>query len=232
MSIPNPVRLAALQQRLGHQFSDLSLLHRALTHRSAQKDHNERLEFLGDALIGMIAAATFYERYPDASEGVLSRLRASVVSGKSLAALARHLDLSDCLILGDSERKSGGRHRDSILADVLEALAGAVMLDTSLDVAQRVVSGWLAEAMENASPDDMVDAKTRLQEWLQARGEKLPEYKVEEIMGGDHQQSFRVSCFLRGRNTRTEATGSTRKGAEKRAAELMLEALLGLANER
>ena len=232
MSLPSAAQLAALEQRLGYQFSDPDLLHRALTHRSAQKDHNERLEFLGDSLIGMIAAATFYEDYPDASEGVLSRLRASVVSGKSLAAVARHLDLSDCLVLGESERKSGGRHRDSILADALEALAGAIMLDASLDIAQRVVSSWLEEAMRSASPDDIVDAKTRLQEWLQARGEKLPQYTVEEVMGGDHQQSFRVSCFLPGRNARTEATGSTRKGAEKRAAGVMLETLLEPADGR
>ena len=127
MSIPSKPALDALQRKLGYQFSNPGLLERALTHRSAHQAHNERLEFLGDALVGMVVAAAFYDRFPDVDEGVLSRLRASVVSGRALADLARDFDLSSCLILGESERKSGGRNRDSILADTLEALAGAVM---------------------------------------------------------------------------------------------------------
>ena len=129
MSEPGKPQLDALQSRLCYQFSDLTLLKRALTHRSAGKHHNERLEFLGDAVIGLAAATAFYDLFPDADEGVLSRLRALVVSGQSLAAIAKDMDLSSCLILGESERKSGGRHRDSILADTLEALVGAVALD-------------------------------------------------------------------------------------------------------
>ena len=182
MKSPGGPALEALQKRLGYQFQDERLLLRALTHRSAQREHNERLEFLGDALIGLIAAAVFYERFPDVDEGTLSRLRSSVVRGKALAKIAADLDLSSCLILGESERKSGGRHRDSILADTLEALAGAVMLDSSISVAQSVVGGWLEQAMINASPEDAVDAKTRLQEWLQARGEGLPPlYRVRRV---------------------------------------------------
>ena len=136
MKAPSQAALAALQRRLGYQFNDLTLLTRALTHRSAAREHNERLEFLGDAIIGLVVANAFFSRFPDANEGNLSRLRASIVSGVSLAETARSLRLSECLILGESERKSGGRNRDSILADTLEALAGAIMIDTSLDDAR------------------------------------------------------------------------------------------------
>ena len=218
MSEPGKPQLDALQGRLCYQFSDLALLKRALTHRSAGKHHNERLEFLGDAVIGLAAAAAFYDLFPDADEGVLSRLRALVVSGHSLAAIAKELDLSSCLILGESERKSGGRHRDSILADTLEALVGAVALDSSPEKALQVASGWLRSAVESASPTDTIDAKTQLQEWCQARGEALPKYTVVEVSGSDHQQSFRVSCRLPSRQCETEASGTSRRRAEKSAA--------------
>lgn len=227
MSIPSKPALDALQRKLGYQFSNPGLLERALTHRSAHPQHNERLEFLGDALVGMVVAAAFYNRFPGADEGVLSRLRASVVSGHALAGLARDFDLSSCLILGESERKSGGRNRDSILADTLEALAGAVMLDASLHEATRVVNAWFAAAVERASPDNLVDAKTRLQEWCQARGEALPHYKVLEVTGSDHAQNFHVSCQLSGSRAVTEAAGSSRRRAEQSAATAMLIKLLG-----
>ena len=227
MSIPSKPALDALQRKLGYQFSDPGLLERALTHRSAHPRHNERLEFLGDALVGMVVAAAFYNRFPGADEGVLSRLRASVVSGHALAGLARDFDLSSCLILGESERKIGGRNRDSILADTLEALAGAVMLDATLPVASRVVGAWFAPAIECASPDNLVDAKTRLQEWCQARGKALPQYTVLEVTGSDHAQHFRVSCQLSGPRAVTEAAGSSRRRAEQLAAAAMLTELLG-----
>ena len=227
MSTPSKPALEALQKRLGYQFSDPALLERALTHRSAHQQHNERLEFLGDALIGVAVAAAFYDRFPDADEGVLSRLRASVVSGQALASLARGFDLSACLILGESERKSGGRNRDSILADTLEALAGAVMLDATLHEASRVVGTWFAPAVESASPDNLIDAKTRLQEWCQARGKVLPQYNVLEVTGSDHAQHFRVSCQLSGSQVVTEAAGSSRRRAEQLAAAAMLTELLG-----
>ena len=227
MSIPSKPALEALQKRLGYQFSDPALLQRALTHRSAHQQHNERLEFLGDALIGVAVAAAFYDRFPDADEGVLSRLRASVVSGQALASLARAFDLSACLILGESERKSGGRNRDSILADTLEALAGAVMLDATLPEASRVVGVWFAPAVEYACPDNLIDAKTRLQEWCQARGKALPQYSILEVTGSDHAQHFRVSCQLSGSEAVTEAAGSSRRRAEQLAAAAMLTELLG-----
>ena len=230
MSEPGKAQLEALQGRLCYQFSDLTLLKRALTHRSAGKQHNERLEFLGDAVIGLAAAAAFYDRFSDADEGVLSRLRALVVSGHSLAAIAKDIDLSSCLILGESERKSGGRHRDSILADTLEALVGAVALDASPEKALEVAAGWLRSAVELASPNDTIDAKTQLQEWCQARGEALPEYTVVEVSGSDHQQSFRVCCRLPSRQCETEAAGTSRRRAEKSAAAEMLSQVSGQAN--
>ncbi|CAI8400905.1 MAG: ribonuclease III [Luminiphilus sp.] len=231
MSEPGKPQLDALQGRLCYQFSDLALLKRALTHRSAGKHHNERLEFLGDAVIGLAAAAAFYDLFPDADEGVLSRLRALVVSGHSLAAIAKELDLSSCLILGESERKSGGRHRDSILADTLEALVGAVALDSSPEKALQVASGWLRSAVESASPTDTIDAKTQLQEWCQARGEALPKYTVVEVSGSDHQQSFRVSCRLPSRQCETEASGTSRRRAEKSAAADMLNQVSGQTHD-
>lgn len=231
MSEPGKPQLDALQGRLCYQFSDLALLKRALTHRSAGKHHNERLEFLGDAVIGLAAAAAFYDLFPDADEGVLSRLRALVVSGHSLAAIAKELDLSSCLILGESERKSGGRHRDSILADTLEALVGAVALDSSPEKALQVASGWLRSAVESASPTDTIDAKTQLQEWCQARGEALPKYTVVEVSGSDHQQSFRVSCSLPSRQCETEASGTSRRRAEKSAAADMLNQVSGQTHD-
>ena len=231
MSEPGKPQLDALQGRLCYQFSDLALLKRALTHRSAGKHHNERLEFLGDAVIGLAAAAAFYDLFPDADEGVLSRLRALVVSGHSLAAIAKDMDLSSCLILGESERKSGGRHRDSILADTLEALVGAVALDASPEKALEVAAAWLGSAVESASPNDTIDAKTQLQEWCQARGEALPKYTVVEVSGSDHQQSFRVSCRLPSRQCETEASGTSRRRAEKSAAADMLNQVSGQTHD-
>ncbi|MGA0150030.1 MAG: ribonuclease III [Luminiphilus sp.] len=230
MKAPSQQALDALQKRLGYRFVDVSLLTRALTHRSAARDHNERLEFLGDAVIGVVVASAFFDRFPQANEGELSRLRAGVVSGVSLAGIARSLKLSECLILGESERKSGGRNRDSILADTLEALAGAIMMDSSLSGARTVVSGWLQSMIEGSTLDIVIDAKTRLQEWLQARGEPLPEYVVTSVSGEDHAQCFQVQCKLGERGLTTEASGSARRRAEQTAAELMLDALAGGQN--
>ncbi len=230
MKAPSQQALDALQKRLGYRFVDVSLLTRALTHRSAARDHNERLEFLGDAVIGVVVASAFFDRFPQANEGELSRLRAGVVSGVSLAGIARSLKLSECLILGESERKSGGRNRDSILTDTLEALAGAIMMDSSLSGARTVVSGWLQSMIEESTLDIVIDAKTRLQEWLQARGEPLPEYVVTSVSGEDHAQCFQVQCKLGERGLTTEASGSARRRAEQTAAELMLDALAGGQN--
>ena len=185
-----PIEVESLQAKLGYEFANTDLLVRALTHRSAGKVHNERLEFLGDAIIGFAVAAAFFHRFPEVDEGTLSRMRASVVRGEALSRVARELGLSEYLILGESERKSGGRHRESILADTFEALAGAVALDDGTERALTVVGHWLRSSIEAVSPQDVVDAKTQLQEWLQARKEALPEYSITAVSGSDHAQSF------------------------------------------
>ena len=221
-----PIEVESLQAKLDYEFSDTDLLVRALTHRSAGKVHNERLEFLGDAIIGFAVAEIFFHRFPEVDEGTLSRMRASVVSGEALSRVARELGLAEHLILGESERKSGGRHRESILADTLEALAGAVVLDDCTERARTVVGQWLISSIEAVSPNDVVDAKTQLQEWLQARREALPEYTITAVSGSDHAQSFQVQCRLPSRKLSTEAEGSSRRRAEQVAASLMVAKLV------
>ena len=220
-----PIKVESLQAKLGYEFANGDLLVRALTHRSAGKVHNERLEFLGDAIIGLAVAEAFFHRFPEVDEGTLSRMRASVVSGEALSRVARELGLSDHLILGESERKSGGRHRESILADTLEALAGAVLLDDGTERALTVVGHWLLSSIEAVSPQDVVD-KTQLQEWLQARKEALPEYSITAVSGSDHAQSFEVQCWLPSRTLTTDAVGSSRRRAEQSAAALMIAKLV------
>ena len=221
-----PIKVESLQAKLGYEFANGDLLVRALTHRSAGKVHNERLEFLGDAIIGFAVAEAFFHRFPEVDEGTLSRMRASVVSGEALSRVARELGLSDHLILGESERKSGGRHRESILADTLEALAGAVLLNDGTERALTVVGHWLLSSIEAVSPQDVVDAKTQLQEWLQARKEALPEYSITAVSGSDHAQSFEVQCWLPSRTLTTDAVGSSRRRAEQSAAALMIAKLV------
>ena len=226
MNNPGSAELETLQARLRYRFEDPELLLRSLTHRSSGSQNNERLEFLGDTVVNLAAAAAFYDRFPDASEGILSRLRASVVSGKSLAGIARGLNLSECLVLGESERKSGGRHRGSILADALEALAGAILLDSNLETAVATVRRWLRDAIEGATPEETIDAKTQLQEWLQARRDNLPVYSIVEVTGSGHEQCFRVECRLAARKLKSEGSGSSRRRAEQQAAQRMLEQLV------
>ncbi|MDA7595994.1 ribonuclease III [Luminiphilus sp.] len=221
-----PIAVASLQEKLGYGFANADLLARALTHRSAGKAHNERLEFLGDAIIGFVVAEAFFHRFPEFDEGTLSRMRASVVSGEALSRVARELGLAEHIILGESERKSGGRHRQSILAGTLEALAGAVVLDDGTERAGTIVGNWLLPSIEAVSPNDVVDAKTQLQEWLQAKKEALPEYTITAVSGSDHAQSFQVECCLPSRKMSTEAVGSSRRRAEQSAASLMLAKLV------
>jgi ribonuclease-3 len=221
-----PIAVASLQEKLGYEFANADLLARALTHRSAGKAHNERLEFLGDAIIGFVVAEAFFHRFPEFDEGTLSRMRASVVSGEALSRVARELGLAEHIILGESERKSGGRHRQSILAGTLEALAGAVVLDDGTERAGAIVGNWLLPSIEAVSPNDVVDAKTQLQEWLQAKKEALPEYTITAVSGSDHAQSFQVECRLPSRKMSTEAVGSSRRRAEQSAASLMLAKLV------
>lgn len=219
------LRLNQLQQRLGYSFRELALLNLALTHRSVGKSNNERLEFLGDSLVNYVVAEHLYRKFPEALEGQLSRLRAKLVRGSYLATLANGLEIGDCLVLGTGERKSGGRRRDSILADAVEAIAGAILLDSDFETAHRAVSGWFDQSLDVLVMDDERDSKTRLQEWLQGRGYPLPDYALESISGADHEQVFTVSCAVAPLATALQGSGKSRRAAEQAAAERILEAL-------
>lgn len=213
-----------LSRVLGHGFSDESLLDLALTHRSAGDRNNERLEFLGDALINACVADALYRRHPGLEEGDLSRLRASLVNQEALAEVARELDLGSFLTLGAGELKSGGYRRASILADALEALIGAVYLDAGFipahDLVLRLMETRLAAPL---STESLKDPKTRLQEMLQARDLPLPLYAVESVRGEPHRQIFRVSCTLTTLDIRTEGEAGSRRAAEQEAAASALE---------
>ncbi|KAF0805735.1 ribonuclease III [Alcanivorax sp. S71-1-4] len=214
------VDLARLCKRLGYQFQDERLLQQALTHRSADRRHNnERLEFLGDAQLGQIITRWLFDHFPEAREGQLTRMRSILVRGAMLAEVARELDLGACLLLGGGEMKSGGHRRDSILADALEAVVGALLLEAGEDVCRRVVLAWFASRLAEVSPQNAdKDAKTRLQEWLQARQLPLPEYTVLDIRGQAPDQQFDLQCALTSHDQTFTATGSSRRRAEQDAA--------------
>jgi ribonuclease III len=213
-----------LRDTVGYEATDLKLFETALTHRSADGPNNERLEFLGDAVLGLVCAQSLYERFGTADEGALSRLRASVVNGDSLAQLAAAMSLGEQLSLGPGELKTGGFRRDSILADGLEALCGALYLDAGLIRARTLIEQLLAPALQSLSlPADLKDPKTRLQELLQGRGLPLPRYSVDSIEGELHAQVFRVTCEVEPLALRAGATGSSRRRAEQVAAARILE---------
>ena len=218
--------LEAFQRRLGYAFRDPQLLARALTHRSAASANNERLEFLGDGLVNFVVAEALYRARPDAEEGDLSRLRASLVCEESLARLAEGLGVSEVLTLGGGALKSGGFRSAPILADTLEAVLGAVYLDGGFDAGraacEHVLAGALAQLPDAAS---LKDAKTRLQEHLQGRGRPLPVYELLSAEGPEHRPSFKVCCRLGDAHDVTEGTASNRRAAEQDAAERMLQLL-------
>ncbi len=221
--------LSRLVRRLGYSFADQGLLTHALTHRSAGGLHNERLEFLGDALLGYFIADQLYQRYPDAQEGELTRFRATLVRRETLAELARELALGDYLMLGSGELKSGGFRRDSILADALEAVIAAIYLDGGIDPCRDAVSRLFALPLANlSSVDQLKDSKTRLQEYLQGRRLPLPIYTVLSITGIEHDQVFQVECRLENIAQPTAGVGNTRRRAEQEAARRALE-ILGIA---
>ena len=221
-----PVRW--VRESLAVEPGDAALYEAALTHRSASGRNNERLEFLGDAVLNLVAAEMLYRRFPDSSEGDLSRLRASLVSEGPLAQAAQSLALGDELRLGSGELKSGGFRRESILADALEALIGAVYLDRGLDAARALVER-LAEPLVAALPaaEELKDPKTRLQERLQGRGLTLPSYTVERVSGEAHAQHFAVRCEVTALGIATDGEGSSRRRAEQDAAQRLLDLLEG-----
>jgi len=209
-----------------HSFRNPDLAHLALTHRSAGKPNNERLEFLGDALLGVLVAELLFEAHPNASEGELSRLRAQLVNGQALAVIARELELGDKLRLGPGELKSGGFRRESILADAFEALIAAVYLDDGYDACRQVVRRLFTPRVAEIKRSSK-DAKTRLQEWLQGRGLALPVYELIDSYGEDHAKIFDVSCAIEEPEPiRVDGRGGSRRSAEQDAAEAVLRRLL------
>lgn len=215
-----------LYKAIGYTFNDVALLEQALTHRSAAKLHNERLEFLGDAILGMVIGETLYKRFPEVPEGKLTRMRSTLVKGDTLAELAREASMGELLHLGPGELKSGGHRRSSILADAVEALLGAIYLDAGMDavcsVIYRLWESRIAGLNPNAHPKD---SKTRLQEYLQGRKLPLPTYEVTSISGKDHAQVFEVCCKVTTLDSAILASGNSRRKAEQEAARLTLEKL-------
>ena len=217
-----------LEKTLQFRFDDQALLARALTHRSAKGRNNERLEYLGDAILDFVISEALYRLRPQADEGDLSRLRSALVKDATLASIATELGIGEHLILGSGERKTGGHRLQSILADALEALFGAVYLDSGFDVAKSLIERIYAERLE-ALPDaaELRDPKTRLQEWLQARKVPLPVYELAEVTGEDHKQRFSVTCSVNELSQTTRGEASSRRSAEQQAARRMLEILSG-----
>lgn len=214
--------LSKLQERLEYQFADIENLKIALTHRSAQKDNNERLEFLGDAVLGMVIARALFDRFPDSREGKLTRMRAKLVRGDTLAEIAGEIEVQPYLKLGEGELKAGGRQRRSIRADALEAIFGAICLDESIESARRVILRLFRSRLESANPDIEKDPKTLLQEAVQKQGKALPEYRILSKTGRAHDLNFEVECHLPELDLTETAKGKSRRSAEQAAAEKML----------
>jgi len=218
---------AHTSDRIGHRFTEQGLLAQALTHRSAGAAHNERFEFLGDALLNLIVAEVLYTRWPKADEGALTRARAELVRESALATIARQLDLGSALTLGPGEMKSGGHRRDSILADALEAVIASIYLDAGFAACRDAILPWFETMLAGLPPPNKVgkDAKTRLQEWLQARQKPLPVYLLLQESGDDHAKRFRIACTLTEPPLHAEGEGASRRAAEQIAAETALHVL-------
>ena len=208
-----------LQSRLGYRFKDIAYLESALTHRSVGPSHNERLEFLGDSIVNFVVAESLFRRYAEAREGKLTRMRAALVRGQSLGQLARRLQLGESIRLGSGERKSGGRRRESIPADAMEAVIGAIFLDGGMSSCQDCINHWIETELAAVNPNQVEkDPKTTLQEWLQREKRNLPIYKVSEVLGPGHQQTFRVQVQVQGLEIFPIGTGCSRREAEQAAA--------------
>jgi len=220
-TVNNP--LLKLSQRLGYEFKDEALVTLALTHRSKGGTNNERLEFLGDSILNFVIAEDLFRRFSQAKEGKLSRLRARMVKGHTLAAIAREFGLGDFLLLGSGELKSGGHKRDSILADSVEALIGAIYLDAGMDVVRERILSWFETRLNELTLEDPIkDPKTRLQEFQQANKSSLPRYEVLNVEGPTNEQVFTVEVRIPELEDAIVAQGASRRAAEQTAAGQML----------
>jgi len=219
-------RLTALQQRLGHTFAQPQLLQRAVTHRSSGTDHNERLEFLGDAVLSLAISGLLFERFGGSDEGDLTRVRAHLVREDSLHRVALLIGLPEVLRLSEGEARGGGAQRPSILADALEAIIGATFLDGGFEAANRLVKGLFGEVIATTELDGWAkDAKTELQEWLQARRLPVPGYRIVNTRGQAHAQTFEVACAVPALGLTETGEGRSRRVAEQEAAHRMLQIL-------
>lgn len=219
----NPILTNKLQRKIGYTFTHPELLQQALTHRSASSKHNERLEFLGDSILSYVIANALYGQFPRVDEGDMSRMRATLVRGNTLAEIAREFELGECLRLGPGELKSGGFRRESILADTVEALIGGIFLDSDITQTEKLILSWYQSRLEQISPGDkQKDPKTRLQEFLQGRHLPLPTYLVVQVRGEAHDQEFTIHCQISGMDEAVVGIGSSRRKAEQAAAEQAL----------
>ena len=215
--------ITQLQRRLGYVFNDPTLLSLALSHRSFASANNERMEFLGDAILGLVVTDYLYQQFPDAREGELSRMRSHIVRGESLAEVAKQLELGSDILLGPGEMKSGGHRRDSILGDTVEALLGAVYLDKGIDASRERIFDWFKSLFDGAlEVKPLKDSKTTLQEWLQQRGKSLPDYKLVDTGGEAHSRLFTVSCKIDAVGQEMTAIATSRRRAEQMVAEQLL----------
>ena len=215
--------LEKLQETLGYSFSNRALLQQALVHGSAHKTCNERMEFLGDSVLGMIIACEIYYRYPDLTEGAMSRLRSSLVKGKQLAILSQSLNLGHYVSLGFGEKKSGGATKASTLADTFEAVIAAIYLDSDFKNVSNVVLKWYESLWESAHSLLQKDPKSRLQEWLQSKRCALPTYRLCGTYGYAHEATFEIECSIEGYTHTIKITDTTRRGAEQKAAEQFID---------
>jgi ribonuclease-3 len=220
----NPQSIARLSKRIAYTFTQPDLLKQALTHRSAKGEHNERLEYLGDSILGFIVAEELYSRFPKVNEGELTRMRSSLVKGVTLAEMGKDFGLGEHLVLGPGELKSGGHRRESILEDAVEAIIGAVYLDSDMQTCKALVLQWFTERLSNIKPGSThKDPKTQLQEYLQGRKIILPLYEVIDTRGQSHNQEFTVRCSTEVIKKAVVATGTSRRKAEQAAAQKVLE---------
>lgn len=214
-------------RQLGYSFNELRYLKQALTHRSVSAENNQRLEFLGDSILSFVIAHALYTKFPDEDEGKLSRLRAHLVKGDTLAEVAQEMGLGDVLILGPGELRTGGFRRSSTLADALEAIFAAIYLDGGIDAAQGVILKLFDTRLKDISAhQNLKDSKTQLQEYLQAQKYPLPKYDLLAVSGEEHEQEFQILCQVEGVQYRAQGQGGSRRKAEQEAAQLLLDYLL------
>jgi len=222
----NEQYLIKLQKLIGYEFNNITLLLRALTHRSADKSHNERLEDLGDSILSFVIAEALFNQFPQVDEGDLSQMRSTLVCGEMLAVIGQDFHIGNCLTLGQGELKSGGHRRESIISDAVEAIIGAIYLDSNIEVIKNLILKWYQSRLENIQPGiKQKDAKTRLQEYLQGIHQARPIYLIVEVIGNDHEQEFVIQCKLEDDNNQYMGRGVNRRKAEQIAAQAAIDNL-------